>query len=249
MSRCIRHEACPKCQAIGRDTRGDNLGIFSNGHKHCFSCGYHVFPKHFVPKPQEITNEAKKLLPDDFSREVPAAAWKWILQYGLPISHWLPYCGYSEKEQRLVFKVGNPLSFSIGRFIPTNDDYKDAVAFSNHEKRRKWYVWGDSHKHCEGFGAGKGSSIVLVEDIISAHKIGEVNECVPLFGTQLHPCHIYYLQHAAKPVILWLDKDQVEHMNKLGLRLSTLINQPVTIKVTDKDPKELSFDFIKEVTR
>ena len=36
----LRKEACPKCQAVGRDKSGDNLGVFDD-HVHCFSCGYH----------------------------------------------------------------------------------------------------------------------------------------------------------------------------------------------------------------
>lgn len=33
---------CPACAAKGNDTRGDNLVVFPDGHKHCFACGYHV---------------------------------------------------------------------------------------------------------------------------------------------------------------------------------------------------------------
>jgi len=246
MSKCIDYEPCPKCQELGKDTRGDNLGVFDNGHKHCFACGYHFYPKYYLPTPVTHGNEDKKLLPDDFSRDIPSAAWKWLLQYGLPYTYWLESCGYSEKEQRLVFKVGHPLCFSIGRLIPSSEEHVAALALSNSTKRRKWYVWGDSHKHCEVIGAGKGRAIVLVEDLISAHKVGQVNEAIPLFGTVIHPCHIYYLQQANKPVIVWLDKDQQGNNHKLAIRLQGLINQPVSVVVTDKDPKELAYDVIKE---
>ncbi len=33
--------ACPQCRANGGDNSGNNLVTFSNGTKHCFSCGYH----------------------------------------------------------------------------------------------------------------------------------------------------------------------------------------------------------------
>jgi len=45
------------------------------------------------------------------------AGWKWLLQYGLPLSYWQKHCGYSEKENRLVFTVGTPTRFSIGRLL------------------------------------------------------------------------------------------------------------------------------------
>ena len=41
-SNLIRHEQCPKCAQEGRDNAGDNLGIYDDGHNHCFSCNYHT---------------------------------------------------------------------------------------------------------------------------------------------------------------------------------------------------------------
>lgn len=31
---------CPKCAAVGRDTKGNNLVAYDDGHAHCFSCKY-----------------------------------------------------------------------------------------------------------------------------------------------------------------------------------------------------------------
>lgn len=236
MSR-YRYEPCPRCVANGKDSRGDNLVVYDNGHSHCFSCGYHVFPKYYTPKVKD-DHAPKSVRPADFTREIPAKAWQWVLQYGLPYTYWQENCGYSEeKGERLVFQVvtGESVAFSIGRLLsePTKE-------------RRKWYVWGDSHKHCEIIGQGRGNSIALVEDIVSAHKVGQINECIPLFGTRLHPCHIHYLGVAKKPVMLWLDKDQELNVKKQALQLQSLIDQPVTIISTEKDPKALSFEQINK---
>lgn len=235
MSR-YKYEACPKCTANGKDSRGDNLVVYDNGHSHCFACGFHGFPKHYTPVIKE-NNGPKSLCPSDFTREVPTTAWKWLLQYGLSYTYWQAHCGYStEQGERLVFQVrqGESLAFSIGRLLsePT-------------KQQRKWYVWGDSHKHCEIIGGGRGNAIVLVEDLVSAHKVGQLNECIPLFGTRVHPCHIHYLGNAKKPVIFWLDKDQELNVKKQALQLQSLIDQPVTIVTTEKDPKCLSFETIQ----
>ena len=69
MARFVGYEQCPRCARAGRDSRGDNLGVYADGGKHCFSCGFHVFPKHYTQK-VEIPNGAKSLLPSDFTREV-----------------------------------------------------------------------------------------------------------------------------------------------------------------------------------
>jgi len=43
LANCIGHERCPQCASNGRDRHGDNLGVYDDDSRHCFSCGYHVF--------------------------------------------------------------------------------------------------------------------------------------------------------------------------------------------------------------
>lgn len=191
---------------------------------------------------ENIHPEVKKVLPNDFSRnDIPARAWKWLLQYGLGYKYWEPYCGYSEKEQRLIITVGTPIEFSIGRYF--GDDTERAA-------KRKWWCYGDAHKTAHVFGNPTTSeSIVLVEDIISAHKVGQITSCIPLFGTNFFDSVINTLRLYKKPVIMWLDKDQQDHARKRAARLSMLTGCQVSFVFTDKDAKELSFNDIKEVLK
>ena len=252
MSRAIKHEPCPKCRDAGRDTRGDNLVIYSDGGAHCFSCGYHRFPRieeNLAFSLSRVDNEKiraknKAVLPDDFTRDVPVAALKWLLQYELPWSYWKETIGFSPKEARLVFLVGNPVQFSIGRYIP---ELAVAPRTGSHAMRRKWYVWGDSHKHAEVVGGNGSGSVVLVEDLISAHKLayGTNATAVPLFGTMLHPCHLYYIRQEQRPVIIWLDKDQQGLVGKKANQLAVLTGVPVRTITTAKDPKCLSLTEIR----
>lgn len=39
----IRHEQCPDCAKHGRDTKKDNLAVYSDESSYCFSCGYTVY--------------------------------------------------------------------------------------------------------------------------------------------------------------------------------------------------------------
>lgn len=109
--------------------------------------------------------------------------------------------------------------------------------------RAKWRTWGDSHRHCEVVGSGP--CVVLVEDLISAHKVGQVTAAVPLFGVEWHTPHLFYLQQEKKPVKLWLDKDQEGSVKRKAMNLQLLIGCPVDIVITDKDPKELTYENIK----
>lgn len=239
-SRFLRYEACPRCRSNGHDNRGDNLGRYSDGSGHCFSCGYHEHSGvHSVFTDKRVTDAPKSLRPTDFTREVPTVALQWLLQYGLPYSHWKDSIGYSPGWQRLVFEVQDEayLAFSIGRYF-------------GDKGKRKWYVWGDSHKHAHvlrGTNDDSKSPIVLVEDLISANKVAAAGHtCIPLFGTNVHNPALYYLINENKPIVLWLDKDQQLNVKKQALWLQSVVNVPVKIVTTDLDPKVLSFKEINE---
>ena len=158
MAKFLHYQQCPKCLERGRDTRGDNCATYSDGGMHCFSCGFHVFPKHYIRQRNQEEKINAAVLPTDFTREVPSLALLWLLQYGLPFSYWRPFIGWSEKDSRLVFTVGQGPDFSVGRYIPRAND----------RPQRKWFVWGESHRHPHIIGDYSNSQqIVLVEDLIS----------------------------------------------------------------------------------
>jgi hypothetical protein len=231
------YEPCPRCRERGKDGRGDNLAVYSDGGGHCFSCGYHVFPpssSHWGVKKVDHDKESKvkRILPDDFSWDIPARCWEWLLQYGLPYDYWKPIIGWSEYHQRLVFRVGNPLQFSIGRLF----NLDGSSQMGNHSIKRKWYVWGDAHRHVEVLGTGQ--SVVLVEDLISAHKVSQVINTVPLFGTQISSPILYYLKQENKPIILWLDNDQFPEVYKKADNLRILTGLSVSVIRSELDPKE-----------
>jgi hypothetical protein len=237
----LRYEACPKCRSNGHDNRGDNLGRYDDGSAHCFSCGYHEHGSFgHVFQRKLLEDVPKSLRPTDFTREVPTRCLQWLLQFGLPYTHWQPTLGYSEHYQRLVFQVftEDQLAFSIGRYFGT-------------EERRKWHVWGDCHEHAHvlfGTNQTANSPVVLVEDLISAHKVNAAGfTCLPLFGTNVHKPALYYLMNQTQPVVLWLDKDQELNMKKQAMRLESIISNQVSVRSTDHDPKMLSFKQINEV--
>ena len=271
-------EPCPKCVANGGDTRGNNLVNFHNGHKHCFACHHHVFPKTAF-SPLKENHGPKSLLPFDFTREVPGHAWKWLLQWGLGALYWKASVGYSPSQERLIFRVGDtskcgdiltrnnaPLAFSIGRYLPKENggaQLPQSAAVPNQVRDfllqrggrasvqrdkvpAKWLSYGDCHRHAEVIEGDKGSPVILVEDLISGHKVAAAGyTSIPLFGTKVSNPVMYYLLQSNKPVALWLDKDQELNVKKEALHLQGLLNVPVIVITTDKDPKALSIDEIK----
>lgn len=241
-----RYEPCPKCRENGRDSRGDNLYVYPDGSAHCFAnCGYHRFPTHYVRVDHKQEKEANgsKVLPADFTREVPAKGWQWLLQYGLPFSYWQPFTGYSERDDRLILTVPDTASvaFSIGR------DLSEAGTTGT-PGRRKWHSYGDCHKDAHLFGAtDEAKEVVLVEDLCSAHKVGQVSAVIPLFGTTVFDGAVRLLRYLHLPVVMWLDADQRGTVAKKAANLSLLINQPVRYIFTEKDPKSIPVNDIKEI--
>jgi hypothetical protein len=207
----------------------------------------------YVREVKEEFNEDKAVLPSDFTREVPAAGWKWLLQYGLPYTYWKPFTGYSPKDERLVLTFGTPIRFSIGRYLGSDTGEKGTNGKWVRRPPRKWFFWGDGHGYVEILDAAqKGDSseaVVLVEDLISAHKIAQVQPSLCLFGTNIHDLAIKELIAFKRPVTLWLDKDQHTLLPGKLNRLQTFLRHPVRHVVTDKDPKEYSLEEIKEILK
>lgn len=254
MSRFSHYEQCPRCLEKGRDNRGDNLARYVDGGGHCFACGYYIPVKRYSKPIQKEEINGAKSIPADFSREdVPARAWEWLLQWGLPYSYWKPFVGWSEKDSRLVITFGS--EFSIGRYIP---EAALAVPSKDTKVPRKWYVYGNSHQSAHVFGDyQKSKEVVLVEDPISAHKLAfspapkdgvdhEVvgRTAIPLFGTRVFDRLVPVLRHIGLPLVFWLDKDQEHTMPKKCDGLATLTGLGVRYVVTDNDPKALSFEAI-----
>ncbi len=254
MSHFSHYEACPKCTDKGRDNRRDNLARYKDGSGHCFSCGHHMFTKHYIK--HEVKEEINvKSLPADFSREIPARAWQWLLQYGLGYKYWQPHVGWSEKDSRLVFTVAG--EFSIGRYIPgpevsvaipESESAQRSGSAKDDHKPRKWHFWGDGHKTPHVLGDYLQSKrVVLVEDIVSAHKVGKVSSSICLFGTNIFPGCIPVLRHIGLPITIWLDQDQQGTVQKKAANLSVLTGLPVSYTFTELDPKCLSFEQIEKV--
>lgn len=239
MSRFLHYERCPRCTENGRDRRGDNLAVYNDGGAYCFSCGHHRNSTQFVPRPKEKIVGTTSVLPSDFERHVPTAGWQWLLQYGLGWKYWSPYVGWSEKHSRLIITCGKPVAFGMGRLIGRPETNKE----------RKWYAYGNVHTRPEIIGdyTTNGSKLVcLVEDVVSAHKVGQCSTTIPLFGTQISPPLIPCLRHIGLPVVMWLDKDQDGAAARRATSLSLLTGLRVSYISTENDPKEKSLDFIRE---
>jgi hypothetical protein len=88
---------------------------------------------------------------------------------------------------------------------------------------------------------GKGDTLVLTEDILSAHKVGKVTEAWALMGTALTDGVATLIAATTKPVLIMLDPDKagIRARGKIYKQLGAL-GADVRIARLDRDPKLLT---------
>ena len=97
----------------------------------------------------------------------------------------------------------------------------------------------------EGIEANK-SKVVLVEDVVSAIKIGRQFNCIALLTTSMPNEFIQELARSGRAVIIWLDYDKRAKMIRDVLKLQSFGIKARRV-LTVKDPKAYSDEEIKEL--
>jgi len=106
---------CPKCVEKGGDKSKDNLANYSDGGKHCFSCGYHVHgDENYVP------NEEEEVLDD--IKEISNESKERIKQ---GTTHKLTWRGIRPETNKffgVVYECSQETGAPIKQFVPTTID-------------------------------------------------------------------------------------------------------------------------------
>ena len=109
-------QQCPKCVEKGGDKSRDNLANYSDGGKHCFSCGYHVHgDENYVP------NEEEEEMLDDI-KEMSEESKERIKQ---GTTHKLTWRGIRPETNKffgVVYECSQETGAPIKQFVPTTID-------------------------------------------------------------------------------------------------------------------------------
>ncbi len=94
---------------------------------------------------------------------------------------------------------------------------------------------------------GKVDTVVVVEDILSAIRVGTTFPCIALRGTSCNTSKLDQLRKSADSFIVWLDGDRpgINAAKKLGNKL-TWVGKVCYIR-TKEDPKAYSNEEIQEM--
>ena len=202
-----------------------------NGYsRHCFRCGEHEFKPHGQRRLSDLIrhqleykmiNDKVVALPDDYTLDVPQHAMMWYVKVGispdLARDHGI---GYSPSLDRVVLPVYNRATGTL-----------DAVQMRSVDKNRKPKYLNPQGANVSRalfeVGESKGA-VVVVEDILSAIKVGRVVPTASILGTSLTDERALRLARDNSIVILWLDADgagysgtrkAVKKLKMLGVRV------------------------------
>lgn len=243
-SHCLGHEPCPNCRRIGNDRDGDNLAVYSDGHKYCFKCGYLETASGNQRLKASLNSSSNSIsttitLPADVDEQLPIHARAWLNNYALTqqdINN--NTLLWSEFYQRLIFPYLSPngLLGWQGRYL--GDDNK-----------AKWFSRGKLQDFLHLVGNKRSRTCVLTEDIISAIKVSHnTNVCAsPLFGSHISLAKLLRYKKIFDNIIIWLDDDMKTKVVKYS-QLGSSIGLRVATVCTELDPKEYDDATIKELT-
>jgi hypothetical protein len=211
----IKHAPCPKCTEQNKDKSQDNLGIYEN-HEYCFSC--HYYKKYSNEKIKTVAERSSKFI-WQIERELPEKYENYLLNFGLTNSTIKNCYGYCPDLDRLCFFDG-----------------KGFIEARSLTKTPKVLTYGTKPEMCFPDWPSITSTIVLVEDVISALKVGYVHPCVPLFGSHISNRLINIIETNKYNVLIWLDKDKIKEAKTFRDKFRAKgLNSGVIF--TPKDPK------------
>src|SRR3990172_4222669 len=242
---CVEHTQCPNCASNGKDKHKNNLGVYSDGHVFCFSCGYRNNSSRYENKnggkDMVYQREFKDVyLREDISNSIPPVIGKFLFDNyqftndDLKIHSLL----WSDKFNRLIF----PIFDSEGELLAWTGKY-----FGTNAEQPKWYSAGINNNILHILGkVNNKRSLILVEDIMSAIKVSKAvdHAVMPLFGSFFSEDRAKALHTLGYNIFsLWLDPDKRREAITQARAVSDVlwgIGVSVRVIFSDADPKDLS---------
>lgn len=233
----LRHQACPRCRENGRDREGNNLGVYDDGHEHCFSCGFYV-PSDTIRRLEKLveTEANTKVsreephkgiyLPKDAGGTIDSKALEWLHKYDIRWDEMRAAdVRWAAMREWLIF----PYKGSDNEILAFQ-----ARCFSPNEP--KWKTMGNVEDLTHLLG-DQGDGIIVVEDIVSAIKVSRHATVMPLFGSHLGMKRLARLRHLTKDITIWLDPDKYKNSMEFS-RKAQVLGLKARAVYTEKDPKE-----------
>jgi len=237
--RFVKHEPCPKCGSR------DNLGVWEDGHKFCFGCKYYVPPTPTLDQLKRKTMENNKnnvvssIDTSGFTAIIPVRAVTWLKKYGITdieIQHYrLLWDTYKDSLVFPLFDERGSIVLTNSRYFGPNPDHPKYIT-NGHKSRNTVYIRNRNTP----------TTLVLVEDFVSALKVARQASSIPLFGSTVSPECVKWASGTFKQLRIWLDMDKASQSLLEASKLSQYCPDSRVI-LTPLDPKEYSNNQIYDI--
>lgn len=239
----VRYD-CPLCGETRRRLYVKYYGGYWKWH--CHNCGVSGRKTILTTSPNETllryrkdtesdttseTQPSRLYFPCNATRELPESALKWLRKAKLTNEEIKKYhFTYTPNTDRLilpVFDKGNLIYYqarNLGVVTKDNPKYLNIRA-----KGAKNVVFTVKEHEKE-------KTIIIVEDIISAIKVGRHCHSVALLGSYL-PDSIYGLLNDYDKIVIWLDRDKLSTSIDMAKKIRLKTARRVKVVSTEEDPK------------
>lgn len=215
----------------------------------CFSCGSafsgfqpiktssnHQTLNRLSNKSYNESLEKTCTLPLDFSLDIPKQGVRWLKQYNITESEINEFnIGYSAKYNVVIIPIRNNwfhnrLSGWQGRNLAFDPKKKGSVKYHtewDHKTRPFYFLRQRDY-----------STLCIVEDILSAIKVGRYCSALALLGSHI-PDNLLPVLKQYTTIFIYLDYDKLKESIKFSKRLASILQKDVISLINQKDPKEL----------
>jgi hypothetical protein len=247
------HEACPQCGS------SDNVGVWDDGQKYCFGgCGYWMpgykgmsiadIKKQIKYEEEKERRNVSVSLPADFSLVLRQDAGHWLEKYDVSDSERFKYkIGWSDIYESLVF----PAFDYGGNLLLCQRRYFGADGFPKYHTKGfpESVLWSARPSAVDTrpdpYDTFNGT-LVLVEDFVSAVRVGRSFEASPLWGSNFSLGQLKRVSDRWERLVIWLDPDKTKEAVKLRLKAEPYFESACVI-TSPKDPKDYNDAVIKEL--
>jgi hypothetical protein len=193
-------------------------------------------------------------IPEDIGHDFSQQCIEWLGRYYVDVPtairnelYWSP------RNEQLIYKLGNCWQArNFGKFWLE----KFGKCFTSGDVNECLHIYGT--RQAEGVGrfesiGGTGGSLqtldgklVVVEDPVSALRIGPLCDAMPLLGSHLAQARLSALAKLYTSIVFWLDSDKYKEARAMEQRAKYMGLSARTI-YTDEDPKCYTNDQLREI--
>jgi hypothetical protein len=238
---------CPKCNGGQHRDKAFSVSKVSDGVLfHCFraSCGFSGFIPGAHISRTASSRHHDRTFKYDINQPNSVVRRNLIQRFGLHASV-LNKVKYSYDIARVLYPVRSAKGNDIGWIAR---DYPWCPGRKGPENQVKTLSYIDAlypHMHFThplALHTGH-TKAVLVEDWVSAEKVGSFLPAVALLGSHLSKDNALYLRHlGVRDLIIWLDADAIGKARSIQHNYNIMFN--ITIVYSKEDPKDLNYTII-----